>query len=158
MTKGKHERLKEVYAHVRAHCGIHTQSDFASALNMTRPAISAAMNGNEAYLTDNLFKRICAAFQGVFNLDYLLTGEGTLLADKVKVEDMQKEDTKNYADELIASLRHQLADKERIIRLLEQKIEILEEMQHLDRNPLKDYPFPLGTADDTKPRPSISKK
>ena len=32
MIKGKHERLKEVYAHVRAHCGIHTQSDFASAL------------------------------------------------------------------------------------------------------------------------------
>ena len=71
---------------------------------------------------------------------------------------MQKEDTKNYADELIASLRQQLDDKERIIRLMEQKIEILEEMQHLDRNPLKDYPFPIGAADDTKLHPNTPKK
>ena len=80
-----------------------------------------------------------------------------MLADKVKVEDLQSKGTTNYADELIASLRHQLADKERIIRLLEQKIEILEEMQHLDRNPLKDYPFPLGTAED-KLHPNSPKK
>ena len=79
MIKPKQERLREVYEHLRQHFGVHTQIDFAKVLGLTRPAISAAMNGNEAYLTDNLFKRICAAYQGVFNLDYLLTGNGQLL-------------------------------------------------------------------------------
>ena len=47
----------------------------------------------------------------------------------------------------------QLADKERTIRLLEQKIEMLEAMQHIDTNdPIKNYPFEHGVADkDNRP-------
>ena len=75
----KQERLCEVYDYLRAKKGIHTKVGFAEALHITRPAISAAMNGNEAYLTKNLFQKICGAFPGVFNLDYLLTGQGELL-------------------------------------------------------------------------------
>ena len=82
MIRTRQERLKEVYEYLRAHSGIHTQSDFANVLKVTRPALSAAINGNEAYLTDNLFKRICAEYQGTFNLDYLLTGEGQLLLEQ----------------------------------------------------------------------------
>lgn len=45
----------------------------------------------------------------------------------------------------------QLADKDRIIKLLEQKIEVLEAMQHLDStNPLKGYPFSIGAAESTE--------
>ena len=154
----REDRLNEVYEYVHEYFNIHTKKDFAEKINYDRAYISSAMNGNERYLTDKLFRSICEVFPGVFNLNYLLTGEGTMLADKVKVEDLQSKGTTNYADELIASLRHQLADKERIIKLLEQKIEILEEMQHLDRNPLHDYPFPIGTADDTKLRPNSPKK
>ena len=161
MIKPKQERLREVYEHLRQHFGVHTQIDFAKALGLTRPAISAAMNGNEAYLTDNLFKRICAAYQGVFNLDYLLTGNGQLLTiqEEVKSEQIEKESNpqqpSSYIDKLIASLEKQvkdkddqLADKDRIIKLLEQKIEVLEAMQHLDStNPLKGYPFTIGAAE-----------
>jgi len=75
----KQDRLLKVYEYVRAHCGVHTKSEFAIRLHMTQPALSAAMNGKEAYLTQNLFQKICAAFPGVFNLDYLLTGQGELL-------------------------------------------------------------------------------
>ena len=153
----KARMLNEIYEHLHNYMGIHTKGEFADRIGYARAYISSALNGNERYLTDKLFRSICEVFPGVFNIDYLLTGEGTLLAD-TKVEDMQKKDTKNYADELIASLRQQLDDKERIIRLLEQKIEILEEMQHLDRNPLKDYPFPIGAADDTKLHPNTPKK
>ncbi len=158
----RQKRLNEVYEHLHNHFGVHTQIDFAKVLGLTRPAISAAMNGNEAYLTDNLFKRICAAYQGVFNLDYLLTGNGQLLTiqEEVKSEQIEKESNpqqpSSYIDKLIASLEKQvkdkddqLADKERIIKLLEQKIEVLEAMQHLDgSNPLKDYPFAIGAADE----------
>ena len=75
----KQDRLQEVYEYVRAHCGVHTKTEFAIRLHMTQPALSAAMNGKEAYLTQNLFQKICAAFPGIFNLDYLLTGQGDLL-------------------------------------------------------------------------------
>lgn len=171
MIKPKQERLREVYEHLRQHFGVHTQIDFAKVLGLTRPAISAAMNGNEAYLTDNLFKRICAAYQGVFNLDYLLTGNGQLLTiqEEVKSEKIEKESNpqqpSSYADKLIYSLEKQvkdkddqLADKDRIIKLLEQKIEVLEAMQHIDSsNPLKDYPFAIGAADGEQ-YPNVSPK
>lgn len=156
----RQKRLQEVYEHLRTYKGIHTQIEFAEALHYSRVYISAALNGKKEYLTDKLFKNICEAFPMTFDLDYLLTGKGYLLTidEEISIDKLEKQSEKNYADELIASLRQQLDDKERIIRLLEQKIEILEEMQHLDRNPLKDYPFPLGTADDTKPRPNTPSK
>lgn len=83
---GKHERLNEAYDYLRYQHGIHTQIDMANALQVTRSSLSAAMNGNEKYITKNLFMKICAAFPGVFNLDYLLNGTGTLLAQKEKAE------------------------------------------------------------------------
>ena len=98
MIRTKQERLGEVYDHLRKHFGIHTQTDFAQEIGMTRPAISSAMNGNESYLTDNLFKRICAKYQGVFSLDYLLTGEGELLTPEEDVKSSEIEKTANVFD------------------------------------------------------------
>lgn len=63
----KKDRLEQVYEYVRMKFNIHTKTDFADALKITRPALSAAMNGNEAYLTKNLFMRICGAFPNTFN-------------------------------------------------------------------------------------------
>ena len=77
----RQKRLNEVYEHLRKFYGIHTQSDFANALRKSRNAITLALNGDEKYLTDKLFKNICEAYKGVFNLNYLLTGEGSLLAN-----------------------------------------------------------------------------
>ena len=82
----RHDRLKEAYDYLRYQHGIHTQMEMANALQITRSSFSAAMNGNEKYLTKSLFMKICAAFPGVFNLDYLLTGTGTLLAPQEKAE------------------------------------------------------------------------
>lgn len=119
----KQERLKEVYNHLRSYFGIHTQIDFAEAIHITRPALSSAMNGNEAYLTKNLFQKICAAFPGVFNLDYLLTGEGNLLtvddtkkADSPSTDEMTANILELYArmirglDDLRAQLKEELAE------------------------------------------------
>ena len=79
MTNRK-ERLTEVYDHLREHHGIHTQIDFAVALGYSRPVISSALNGNELALTDKLFQKVCEVYPE-FNLEYLLTGEGSLLQD-----------------------------------------------------------------------------
>lgn len=82
----RHDRLKEAYDYLRYQHGIHTQMEMANALQITRSSFSAAMNGNEKYLTKSLFMKICAAFPGVFNLDYLLNGTGTLLAQQKVAE------------------------------------------------------------------------
>ena len=86
------KRLHEVFAHVRKHYDIHTQDDFAQYIGYGRTSISAAMNGNEKYLSANLFRSICDKFPGIFNLDYLLTGEGELLAVEEHVAKVAADD------------------------------------------------------------------
>ena len=76
------ERLDKVFKHLFIHYGIETQTAMADYLEVSRTGMSAAFNGNKRNLTNNLFKKICAKFPGVFNLDYLLKGEGELLLPK----------------------------------------------------------------------------
>jgi hypothetical protein len=121
----RRERLKAVYDYLREHCSVHTQGDFASSLDMTRPALSAAMNGNERYLTDNLFKKICAAYQGVFNLDYLLTGEGELLSKGTHETRTPSPASASGDSELVQELRNRIADKDCIIAGKDELIESL---------------------------------
>ena len=175
-------RLNEVYKHLFAYFNVKSQTDFAQAIKVQRTAMSAAMNGSKAQLTHNFFTQICAAFPGVFNLDYLLNGKGTLLTQEedAKVETIRMdreqptafdtslliekavEKATAYADRLIASLEQQIkakdeqiTDKNHIIKLLEQKVEILEAMQHIDaENPLRS-PFPVGVAEQKEQKESL---
>ena len=158
------ERLKEVYNHLRNYFGVHTQIDFAEAIRITRPALSSAMNGNEAYLTKNLFQKICAAYPGVFNLDYLLTGKGSLLISNENVSDKTTTNNTTNPDvdwqklaldtmkSQMADLRMQLVDKQNIIEAQQRTIELL----NLQINGLKmemqmkgmsTYPFTIGVAE-----------
>lgn len=163
----RQKRLIEVYEHLRRYFGIHTKTGFAEALHYGRTSLSAAMNGDESYLTDNLFKNICEAYPGTFNIDYLLHGTGQLLTVQEEVTTNELKNQFNqpqpsYIDKLIASLEQQIkakdeqiADKNHIIRLLEQKIEILEAMQHIDaENPLRS-PFPVGVAETKEQKESL---
>ena len=143
----RQKRLIEVYEHLRRYFGIHTKTGFAEALHYGRTSMSAAMNGDEKYLTDSLFKNVCETFRGVFNLDYLLTGEGSLLNVE---EDLRSKDVESkvnptpvhdtidytfmvekavekataYADKTIAALEKQIADKDHQIERLEKEVEV----------------------------------
>ena len=155
----RQKRLNEVYEHLHNYFGVHTKGEFADIIKYARAYVSSALNGNEKYLTDKLFTNICEAYPGVFNLNYLLTGNGQLLTirEEVMNEEIEKQinpQPTSYVDKYIASLEKQvkdkddqLADKERTIRLLEQKIEMLEAMQHIDSGDLLHSPFPMGVAD-----------
>lgn len=166
-------RLNEVYEHLRNHFGIHTKTQFAAVLKITQPALSSAMNGNEAYLTDNLFKRICAAYQGVFNLDYLLTGNGQLLTIQEEVHNEEyeklynpqpidqsslvnallaaKDETIDSLKSRIADLQRTIADKEEIIKARDARIATLErQLAAATTVDLSRYPFTIGAAEDNK--------
>ena len=75
--------------------------------------------------------------------------ETSLMLEKVLSRAI--EEVKLSKDQTIAALENQLAEKNERIKLLEQKIEMLEAMQHIDaEDPLKNYPFPTGVADGNK--------
>ena len=89
----REKRLNEVYEYLHNNFNVHTKGDFADSIKYARAYVSSALNGNERYLTDKLFRNICEAYPGVFDLNYLLIGEGSLLTDKeeINTEDIQKQ-------------------------------------------------------------------
>ena len=163
----KAKRLNEVYEHLHKYCSVHTKGEFADIIKYARSYISSALNGNEKYLTEKLFKNICEAYPGTFNIEYLLHGNGQLLSIQEEVTTNELENQFNqpqssYIDKLIASLEQQIkakdeqiADKNHIIRLLEQKIEVLEAMQHIDANNPLHSPFPVGVAEPKEQKDSL---
>ena len=87
----RQKRLNDIYEHLHNHFGVHTKGEFADAIGYARAYISSALNGNEKNLTDKLFTTICEAYKGVFNLDYLLTGSGSLLTIEEEVKSQETE-------------------------------------------------------------------
>ena len=137
----RRKRLTEVYDYVRKCYSIHTQGDFAKSLRYSRPVISSALNGNEDYLTDKLFKNICDAFP-VFSLDYLLHGTGSLLLDQERgVTDyypstvneptapLQTTPIPQWADSLISIVSQQIKENEALHRELRQSIQSIHQLQ-----------------------------
>ena len=74
----KRERLNYIFEQVRAAGLAKTQGDFAILLGINRAALSAAMNGNEKYLTDNLLKKAENFYGDNFTDDGGMINKGTL--------------------------------------------------------------------------------
>ena len=119
--EARQERLNQVYRHLFAHFDIDSQIKFAEVLHVQRSALSAAMNGNKAYLTNNLFTKICAAFPGVFNYNYLTNGEGELLTIEEDVKstriEKQQNDIPDFAQKIFdeavrISTRNELLERQ----------------------------------------------
>ena len=123
--KERQKRLIEVYEYLRKHYNVHTKTGFAEAVKYGRTSMSSAMNGNDLYLTDGLFRSICLAYPNVFNLNYLLTGEGSLLQSNKEAvlgrypappgmvsEDVPSESLPLWADTLISIMSKQIAENE----------------------------------------------
>jgi len=125
--------LNEVYEHLHNHCGLHTKSDFADILEVKRAGLYSAMNGNEAYLTDSLFRKICTKYQGMFDINYLLTGKGKLLleqADKVKQPARKANDTEQKTllsgiENLLDISSKQIKENDELRRKLQSSIDDL---------------------------------
>lgn len=77
----KKDRINSAYQFLRNQGRVHTQVDVADAMQATRQNVSAALNGKEVALTDKFIRRFNHAFGDIFNLDWLLNGEGEMLAN-----------------------------------------------------------------------------
>lgn len=159
----RQKRLIEVYEHLRKFYGVHTKSQFAEVLGYGRTSLSSALNGNEDYLTDKLFKTICEAYRNVFNLNYLLTGNGHLLTTEEEVvsDRLSKEvngpsqiDQSSLINALIAAKDETIAAKNAEIAELREHIATLkaslaEYRRIIDESKidLSTHPFPMGVAE-----------
>jgi len=141
----RQKRLMEVYEHLRRFYGIHTKTGFAESLHYGRTSMSAAMNGDEKYLTDKLFANICDVYPGVFNLEYLLTGVGGLLADRETVTTEERVKNENLMDqakmfdallrskdETIEELRGRVADLKQQVADLRQQVALMTKKEPLE--------------------------
>ena len=153
-------RVKQALTWLKRNKGI-LQKDIADKMGMAEASFTRALARVKEKNDEDFVISFHSAVKDFISLDYLLTGRGTLLADHeqpagaVEVEPAPSQ-APSYADRLISSLEDRLREKDRTIRLLEEKIEFLEAMQHLDNgNPLKDYPFPIGAADGERHKPRI---
>lgn len=140
--KERQKRLIEVYEYLRKHYNVHTKTGFAEAVKYGRTSMSSAMNGNDLYLTDGLFRSICLAYPNVFNLDYLLTGEGSLLQTNKEAvigrypappgmvsEDVPSESLPLWADTLIRIMSKQIAENEALHSELRRSINEVSELK-----------------------------
>ena len=135
------------------------------------------MNGDEKYLTDSLFKNICEAYKGVFDLNYLLTGEGSLLTIEEEVHNEEyeklynpqpidqsslvnallasKDETIDSLKSRIADLQRTIADKEEIIKAREARIlELERRIAQSNADDLSKYPYTIGVAEHSD-KPNI---
>ena len=121
----RQKRLNEVYNYLHSNKGIHTKAGFADAIKYARAYVSSALNGNEKYLTDKLFRSICGAFPETFNLDYLLNGDGRLLLDEPQFvgEEHPSSFIPSWADAFLDILANQVKENEALNRELRQSIE-----------------------------------
>lgn len=88
------ERFNKAFAYLQGEQIVKGQKDLAEKLGATPGNISKALSGDKSALTNNLMKRFSAAFPGVFNLRWLILGEGEmLLAEKPQKQLKQSEAT-----------------------------------------------------------------
>ena len=84
------ERFNRAFAYLRGEQIIKGQKDLAEKLGATPGNISKALSGDKSALTNNLMKRFCAAFPGMFNLRWLILGEGNMLQSAEMAQETPK--------------------------------------------------------------------
>ena len=146
----------------------YTQEYIVEKAKLGKSYISKIKNG-EINAGDKTIAKLCDAFKQI-NPDFIY-GRSPYKTKREEAEAKFEQTLKevqciehvpsqtnrenDLKDELISQLKKQvqdkddqLADKERTIRLLEQKIEYLEAMQHIDTDDILRSPFPVGVADN----------
>ena len=125
------ERLQKAINYLRLNGIVSSQVDTANKMGASEATVSNALKGNDKYLTDKFLKRFNGAFDGLFNLDWLLDEEGEMLNKSTRSE--FDSDTLN-----LNSIKASVSDSDKVmdvwLRFMEnqrQYNEIMREMAEL---------------------------
>lgn len=183
----RNNNFAAAFDYLRRNLGITTQGELAKRMGVNKDTITNILNYYTP-VTEDKISKLMAAFEGVFNLQYLRGESDTMLAEDVTkapadiVTPVAEPAAPTaipepYAsiiaakDDTIMFLRHQLqkleeradrelANKDAHIADLEKNLEDLRQtIRHLQNgNPMADYPFKVGVADNgDKPSPRQEK-
>lgn len=73
------ERFRAAYEHLRS-CGlVHSNKDLAMSIGLDAADMSKCMNGKSNRPSVGTLKKLCAAYPGMFNVDWLVNGNGEML-------------------------------------------------------------------------------
>ena len=126
----KNERLKEAFIYLKNQGKVHTQADVAKKMNATAPNISAALKGEKKVITDSFLKRFNSAFDEVFNLDWLMTGEGEMLTCNAVTGNNNTVGNINSTDALLHAI-DEIAAQRKMVEKSQQQIDKLLQQQQL---------------------------
>ena len=77
----KSDNIKTAFEYLRSVGLVHTQKDLSLRMKASEGNISKALKGDPKILTDKFIKRFNNAFYDIFNLNWLIDGEGEMLND-----------------------------------------------------------------------------
>lgn len=77
----KKERFNAVLNYLLSMGVCRSQRKFAESIGYDPGVVSKAHNGDEKYLTDNIFTTIAKVYEPIFNIDWLLNGKGSMLSN-----------------------------------------------------------------------------
>lgn len=86
----KKNRLEKAVAYLKGAQIIKNQKDISDTGIVSGESLTRALKGNEKYLTDNFLKKIAAKYG--FNIDWLLTGNGSMLVPQIEEVVPEEED------------------------------------------------------------------
>ena len=89
----KKNRLEKAVAYLKGAQIIKNQKDISDTGIVSGESLTRALKGNEKYLTDNFLKKIAAKYG--FNIDWLLTGNGSMLISQIE-EVVPEEEEESY--------------------------------------------------------------
>lgn len=75
------ERFNIAFNYLKGKGIIKTQKDAAIKIGMTQGNLSKALKGDDRYLTESFIKRFNESFNGMFNANWIISGEGSMLKD-----------------------------------------------------------------------------
>lgn len=118
MSKELMKRFQDAYDYLYHNGRINSKTDLAKIMGAGRTSISYAYNGRPEYLNEKFLIKFSNSFPGVFNLDWLLTGDGEML--KKAQEAPKPNDMSNSSNDNISKL---LEQNKELIDVLKKSLE-----------------------------------
>ena len=79
------ERINQAFSYLMGEGIVHTKKEIAEKMGASAPNVSSASKGKKYALTKSFLIRFNAAFDNIFNKDWLLTGKGEMLASSISI-------------------------------------------------------------------------
>ena len=73
------ERMNRILAYLMSEGMARTKTEIAEKIGTAQPNVSSAFLGNPKVLTRGFMRKLNTAFNGIFNEDWVFTGEGSML-------------------------------------------------------------------------------